>query len=69
MDVDKLEKIREHKGMKTLTPTPSSYHMELTKLLVNHASGNIRKADEIRALIKDVWDTLTAELQCLLTPL
>ncbi|KAB0392218.1 hypothetical protein E2I00_019400 [Balaenoptera physalus] len=42
---------------------PSLYYMELTKLLLNHASDNIPKADEIRTLIKDVWDTRTAKLR------
>lgn len=48
---------------------PTSYHMELTKLLLSRASGNTRKADEIGSLIEDVWDNLMAKLQCLLTPL
>ncbi|OWK16072.1 hypothetical protein Celaphus_00004015 [Cervus elaphus hippelaphus] len=42
---------------------PSPYYMELTKLLLNHASDNIPKADEIRTLIKDVWDTRIAKFR------
>ncbi|KAF3817588.1 hypothetical protein GH733_012875 [Mirounga leonina] len=77
MDVEKLEKIRDHERKEeTFTPMPSPYYMELTKLLLNQeslatlsldigprASDNIPKADEIRTLIKDVWDTRTAKLR------
>eukprot|EP00069_Balaena_mysticetus_P010247 bmy_06744T0 len=60
----KLEKIRDHERKEeTFTPMPSLHYMELTKLLLNHASDNIPKADEIRTLIKDVWDTRTAKLR------
>uniref|UniRef100_A0A2K6N4J2 DNA replication complex GINS protein PSF2 n=1 Tax=Rhinopithecus bieti TaxID=61621 RepID=A0A2K6N4J2_RHIBE len=47
----------------TFTPMPSPYYMELTKLLLNHASDNIPKADEIRTLVKDMWDTRIAKLR------
>ncbi|XP_025776674.1 DNA replication complex GINS protein PSF2 [Puma concolor] len=61
---EKLEKIRDHERKEeTFTPMPSPYYMELTKLLLNHASDNIPKADEIRTLIKDVWDTRIAKLR------
>ncbi|XP_045843457.1 DNA replication complex GINS protein PSF2 isoform X2 [Meles meles] len=64
MDVEKLEKIRDHERQEeTFTPMPSPYYMELTKLLLNHASDNIPKADEIRTLVKDVWDTRMAKLR------
>ncbi|XP_039078776.1 DNA replication complex GINS protein PSF2 isoform X2 [Hyaena hyaena] len=36
MDVEKLEKIRDHERKEeTFTPMPSPYYMELTKLLLN----------------------------------
>nr|XP_044616958.1 DNA replication complex GINS protein PSF2 isoform X2 [Equus asinus] len=61
---EKLENIRDHERKEeTFTPMPSPYYMELTKLLLNHASDNIPKADEIRTLIKDVWDTRIAKLR------
>uniref|UniRef100_A0A8C6D743 GINS complex subunit 2 n=1 Tax=Moschus moschiferus TaxID=68415 RepID=A0A8C6D743_MOSMO len=61
---EKLEKIRDHERKEeTFTPMPSPYYMELTKLLLNHASDNIPKADEIRTLIKDVWDTRIAKFR------
>ncbi|XP_074205410.1 DNA replication complex GINS protein PSF2 [Camelus bactrianus] len=64
MDVEKLEMMRDHERKEeTFTPMPSPYYVELTKLLLNHASDNIPKADEIRTLIKDVWDTRIAKLR------
>uniref|UniRef100_A0A4W5QWK8 GINS complex subunit 2 n=1 Tax=Hucho hucho TaxID=62062 RepID=A0A4W5QWK8_9TELE len=60
MDVGKL---RRQVGRKTFTPVPSPYYMELTKLLLSHASDNIPKADEIRTLVKDIWDTRIAKLR------
>ncbi|KAK7913030.1 hypothetical protein WMY93_013241 [Mugilogobius chulae] len=45
MDIDKLEEMREFERKEvTFTPVPSPYYMELTKLLLNHASDNIPKA-------------------------
>ncbi|KAL2088437.1 hypothetical protein ACEWY4_015336 [Coilia grayii] len=64
MDVQKLEEIREQERREeTFTPIPSPYYMELTKLLLNHAADNIPKADEIRTLVKDIWDTRIAKLR------
>ncbi|NXP12718.1 PSF2 protein, partial [Thinocorus orbignyianus] len=64
MDVEKLEEIRDRERKEdTFTPMPSPYYMELTKLLLNYASDNIPKADEIRTLVKDTWDTRMAKLR------
>ncbi|XP_042336665.1 DNA replication complex GINS protein PSF2 isoform X2 [Sceloporus undulatus] len=64
MDVEKLEQIREQeRNEDTFTPMPSPYYMELTKLLLNYAADNIPKADEIRTLVKDTWDTRLAKLR------
>ncbi|XP_034052756.1 DNA replication complex GINS protein PSF2 isoform X3 [Gymnodraco acuticeps] len=70
MDVDKLEEMRDlERKEDTFTPVPSPYYMELTKLLLNlvmclcSASDNIPKADEIRTLVKDIWDTRIAKLR------
>ncbi|XP_006152620.1 DNA replication complex GINS protein PSF2 [Tupaia chinensis] len=64
MDVENLEKIKDHEQKEeTFTPMPSPYYMELTKLLLNHAADNIPKADAIRTLIKDMWDTRLAKLR------
>lgn len=64
METNKLEEIREQeRKLDTFTPIPSPYYMELTKLLLNHAADNIPKADEIRTLVKDIWDTRVAKLR------
>ncbi|XP_069822418.1 DNA replication complex GINS protein PSF2 [Dendropsophus ebraccatus] len=64
MDVDKLEEIRDNERREdTFTPMPNPHYMELTKLLLNHASDNIPKADDIRTLVKDAWDTRIAKLR------
>nr|XP_046241410.1 DNA replication complex GINS protein PSF2 [Scatophagus argus] len=64
MDVEKLEEMRDlERKEDAFTPVPSPYYMELTKLLLNHASDNIPKADEIRTLVKDIWDTRVAKLR------
>ncbi|ELW62925.1 DNA replication complex GINS protein PSF2 [Tupaia chinensis] len=61
---ENLEKIKDHEQKEeTFTPMPSPYYMELTKLLLNHAADNIPKADAIRTLIKDMWDTRLAKLR------
>uniref|UniRef100_A0A2K6A3K2 GINS complex subunit 2 n=1 Tax=Mandrillus leucophaeus TaxID=9568 RepID=A0A2K6A3K2_MANLE len=64
LTVEKLEKMRNHERKEeTFTPVPGPYYMELTKLLLNHASDNIPKADEIWTLVKDMWDTRIAKLR------
>ncbi|KAM4833776.1 DNA replication complex GINS protein PSF2 [Thomomys bottae] len=64
MDEEQLEKLRDHERKEEMfTPVPSPYYMELTKLLLNHASDNIPKADAIRTLVKDLWDTRMAKLR------
>nr|XP_006137430.1 DNA replication complex GINS protein PSF2 [Pelodiscus sinensis] len=61
---EKLEEIRDKERKEdTFTPMPNPYYMELTKLLLNYASDSIPKADEIRTLVKDTWDTRLAKLR------
>ncbi|XP_070809054.1 DNA replication complex GINS protein PSF2 [Pituophis catenifer annectens] len=64
MDVEKLEQMRDQERKEdTFTPMPNPFYMELTKLLLNYAADNIPKADEIRILVKDIWDTRIAKLR------
>ncbi|POI20729.1 hypothetical protein CIB84_015524 [Bambusicola thoracicus] len=42
---------------------PSLCYVEFTKLLLNYTSNNIPKADKIRMLVKDTWDTRMAKLR------
>ncbi|KAM6430134.1 DNA replication complex GINS protein PSF2 isoform 1-T1 [Liasis olivaceus] len=61
---EKLEQIRDQERKEdTFTPMPNPFYMELTKLLLNYAADNIPKADEIRTLVKDMWDTRIAKLR------
>ncbi|XP_075406836.1 DNA replication complex GINS protein PSF2 [Tenrec ecaudatus] len=56
--------MRDHERKEeTFTPMPSPHYMELSQLLLNHAADNIPKADEIRTLIKETWDTCIAKLR------
>ncbi|XP_075996370.1 DNA replication complex GINS protein PSF2 [Genypterus blacodes] len=64
MDVEKLEELREQERKEeAFTRVPSLHYMELTKLLLNHASDDFPKADQIRTLVKDIWDTRIAKLR------
>lgn len=42
---------------------PSKYYLEVATLLLNNAADDISQADEIRTLIKDIWDIRTAKLR------
>ncbi|XP_006735022.1 DNA replication complex GINS protein PSF2 [Leptonychotes weddellii] len=58
MDAAEVEFLAE-KELVTIIP-----NFSLDKIyLIGSASDNIPKADEIRTLIKDVWDTRTAKLR------
>nr|XP_032836136.1 DNA replication complex GINS protein PSF2 isoform X1 [Petromyzon marinus] len=64
MSVDRLEQLREEeRAAQTFTPMPSPHYMELSKLLLNVAADDVPRADEIRALLRDLWDTRTAKLR------
>lgn len=64
MAVERLEeKKQEETDSKYFTKMPSSYYMEVANLLLNHAGGDIPKADDIRTLVKDIWDLRMAKLR------
>ncbi|KAK2150215.1 hypothetical protein LSH36_418g02084 [Paralvinella palmiformis] len=64
MDVEILEeKKQEEQESKFFTKMPCDYYMEITQLLLQHAPDNIPKADEIRMLVKDIWDLRIAKLR------
>lgn len=42
---------------------PSQHYIEVTQLILKHAPDNIPKADEIRTLVKDLWDLRMAKLR------
>ena len=39
------------------------HYMEISSILLNHASDDIPQADEIRTLIKDIWDIRMSKLR------
>ncbi|XP_037093334.1 DNA replication complex GINS protein PSF2-like [Pollicipes pollicipes] len=64
MDVARLqEKKEEEKNSAHFTPMPSDHYMEVTQLMIDVAPGDLPRADEIRTIIKDIWDIRVAKLR------
>ncbi|KAG5884356.1 hypothetical protein JTB14_030795 [Gonioctena quinquepunctata] len=64
MDVERLESIRENeKTSKLFTRMPSEHYMIEAKLLLSCASDDIPRADEIRTIIKDIWDIRMSKIR------
>ncbi|RZC40131.1 glutamate receptor ionotropic, delta-2, partial [Asbolus verrucosus] len=64
MDVDKLESIKsDEKTSRTFTKMPSEHYMVEVKLLLGCASDDIPRADEIRTIVKDIWDIRMSKLR------
>uniref|UniRef100_A0A194ALK1 DNA replication complex GINS protein PSF2 n=1 Tax=Pinctada fucata TaxID=50426 RepID=A0A194ALK1_PINFU len=64
MDTEKLqEKKQEETDSRFFTPMPSQHYMEVTQLLLKCATDDIPHADEIRTLVKDIWDLRIAKLR------
>ncbi|XP_005107947.1 DNA replication complex GINS protein PSF2 [Aplysia californica] len=57
------EKKQEEADSRFFTPMPSPHYMELTQLLLQHATDDVPRADEVRTLIKDIWDLRIAKLR------
>jgi len=64
MDVAQLqEKKEEEKTAAHFTPMPSDHYMEVAQLVLDVAPGDVPCADQIRTLIKDIWDIRVAKLR------
>lgn len=64
MEVEMLQaKKQEEIDSKFFTAMSNGHYMELTQLLLKHATDDIPKADDIRTLTKDIWDLRTAKLR------
>jgi len=64
MCVEKLEeKKTEELEAPFFTPMPNRHYMEVTQLLLKYAINDIPHADEIRTLVKDIWDLRMAKLR------
>lgn len=57
MDVDTLEAIKEaEKGTQSFTKMPSDHYMVETKLIIGATPEDIPRSEEIRTIIKDIFD-------------
>ncbi|XP_013388139.1 DNA replication complex GINS protein PSF2 isoform X2 [Lingula anatina] len=64
MDVEALEEVKQKEtDDKFFTAMPSNHYMEITQLLMKYAPEDIPRADQIRTLIKDIWDLRNAKLR------
>ncbi|KAK3744452.1 hypothetical protein QZH41_012864, partial [Actinostola sp. cb2023] len=60
----KLKELKEEETKaEYFTKMPSNYYMEIATLLLNSAVDDIPHADEVRTLIKDIWDVRIAKLR------
>ncbi|XP_058814813.1 probable DNA replication complex GINS protein PSF2 [Topomyia yanbarensis] len=64
MDPRLLEDIKEEeKRTRNFTKMPSEHYMVEAKLVLNTAPEDVPQSDEIKTLIKDIWDTRCAKLR------
>ncbi|XP_014673550.1 PREDICTED: DNA replication complex GINS protein PSF2-like [Priapulus caudatus] len=64
MNVERLEeKKQDETESKFFTEMPNEHYMEMTQILLNHAANDIPRADQVRTLIKDIWDLRIAKLR------
>ncbi|XP_028142545.1 DNA replication complex GINS protein PSF2 [Diabrotica virgifera virgifera] len=70
MTVEKLEEIKEdEKQSANFTKMPSDHYMVEAKVLLDCASDDIPKADEVRTVIKDIWDIRMSKIRSSVTKL
>ena len=64
MGVEKLLEFKERETDEDVfTKPPSNHYMEISSMLLKCASDDIQNADEVRTLIKDIWDVRLAKLR------
>ncbi|KAK9873339.1 hypothetical protein WA026_022144 [Henosepilachna vigintioctopunctata] len=64
MDVENLEVLKENeKNAITFTRMPNEHYMALTKALLKFAPDDLIRANEIRTLVKDIWDIRMSKLR------
>uniref|UniRef100_A0A1Q3EW89 DNA replication complex GINS protein PSF2 n=1 Tax=Culex tarsalis TaxID=7177 RepID=A0A1Q3EW89_CULTA len=64
MDVQLLEDLKEEeKRSRNFTKMPSEHYMVEAKLVLNTAPEDVPQSDEIKTLIKDIWDIRCAKLR------
>lgn len=64
MNVEDLQmKKQEEMESKFFTKMPCPHYIEVAQLLLKYAQEDIPKADEVKTLIKDIWDLRVAKLR------
>ncbi|XP_062707390.1 probable DNA replication complex GINS protein PSF2 [Aedes albopictus] len=64
MDIGLLEDIKEEeKRTRNFTKMPSEHYMVEAKLVLSTAPEDVPQSDEIKTLIKDIWDIRCAKLR------
>jgi len=64
MDVDELELLKkEEADSPQFCKAPSEYYIIQAQILIRIADGDIPRADALRTVIKDIWDTRLAKLR------
>eukprot|EP00112_Aurelia_sp_Birch-Aquarium-sp1_P026116 Seg906.4 transcript_id=Seg906.4/GoldUCD/mRNA.D3Y31 product="DNA replication complex GINS protein PSF2" protein_id=Seg906.4/GoldUCD/D3Y31 len=64
MSVDRLSTFKDEESESDVfTKPPSQCYMELASMLLNNCADDIPQADQVKTLIKDVWDIRMAKLR------
>jgi len=64
LDIDKLESLKDDEiNNDFFVKLPNEHFREIAHLLLMNASDNISNADQIRTLVKDIWDIRAAKLR------
>nr|CAD7444649.1 unnamed protein product [Timema bartmani] len=64
MDVDKLLEVKEIESQsRFFTKMPSEHYMVEARLLLGAAAEDITRTDEIRTVLKDIWDMRMSKLR------
>jgi len=64
MTVETLTKVKEDESVsRTFTQMPDEHYMVTTQLILSAAPHDIQNTDEVRTLVKDIWDMRIAKLR------
>ncbi|XP_030746909.1 probable DNA replication complex GINS protein PSF2 [Sitophilus oryzae] len=64
MDLEKLENLKEEeKSNRSFIKMPSEHYIVEAKLILGCAADDIPRTDEIRTIIKDIWDIRKSKLR------
>lgn len=64
LNVATLESVKKAEvDQSVFTPMPSEHYMEVSHLLITNAPAEIPDGDEVKSLIKDIWDVRMAKLR------